>query len=168
MPDFWLEVHMHARGSAPSQIERRFPWFSQLVTQILSCQPDSTLHCALLMQLFRCEHQKSVLVLYHNDYSEFVYPVSYSLPITLPSVFFIAVPSTVQSTIIRAFLRIYFNIKCLTTPSTLPVSRLEVYLKNQLRCLCNLSSMPTNCYKNRANSHTIDWCIQNLFPWSNP
>ena len=59
------------------------------------------------MHLFQCEHQKSALVLYHNDYSEFVYPVSYSLPITLPPV---------QSAIIRAFLRISFNMECVSLP----------------------------------------------------
>ena len=37
MRDFWLEFHMQAEGSATSQLERRFPWFSSLVTQILSC-----------------------------------------------------------------------------------------------------------------------------------
>src|SRR5215510_2203686 len=67
MPDCRLEFRMHAGGSASSQIDRRFPWFSSVVTEIVSCYPNCTLHSALLMQLFRCEHRKSVPVLYCKE-----------------------------------------------------------------------------------------------------
>jgi hypothetical protein len=63
MPDSWLEVRMHTECPAFSQLEWRFPGFFSVVKQILICYPDSTLHCTLLMLSYRCEHQKSVLIL---------------------------------------------------------------------------------------------------------
>jgi hypothetical protein len=43
MPDCWLEVSLHPKGPATSQLDQGFPWFFSVLEQWLSWFPNSTL-----------------------------------------------------------------------------------------------------------------------------
>jgi hypothetical protein len=50
MPDCWLEVSLHQEDPATGELDQGFPWFYLVPEQMLSRNPNSTLHCMLPMQ----------------------------------------------------------------------------------------------------------------------